>query len=166
MLDIKLIRENPDIVRKDLEKRRDKDKIKWVDEILEMDEKWRRIKHDTDKWIHKKKEISEEINKKKKQFLDAVIEVLGLEGIEVCELDFRAFIRTTEAPVDLFVSRASLNLVELSRLFKPGCSYKNSKLIYWSSKDLEIDYKVERFVKGIHAYKNANKQRNLVILGL
>ncbi|WP_297477134.1 hypothetical protein, partial [Thermococcus sp.] len=41
MLDIKLIRENPDVVRKDLIKRGETDKLAWIDEILELDRKWR-----------------------------------------------------------------------------------------------------------------------------
>jgi len=30
MLDMKFIRENPEIIKKDLEKREDPDKIKWI----------------------------------------------------------------------------------------------------------------------------------------
>ncbi len=41
MLDIKLIRENPEIVKNDLKKRRDLEKIGWVDELLDYDKKWR-----------------------------------------------------------------------------------------------------------------------------
>ena len=39
MLEIKFIREHPDIVRKDLKKREDSEKLKWVDEILKLDPK-------------------------------------------------------------------------------------------------------------------------------
>jgi hypothetical protein len=41
MLDIKLIRENPDLVKGDLIKRGEIEKLKWIDEILELDRKWR-----------------------------------------------------------------------------------------------------------------------------
>ena len=34
MLDIKLIRENPDAVRKDLKKRGDSEKLGWLDELI------------------------------------------------------------------------------------------------------------------------------------
>lgn len=41
MLDIKLIRENPEIMKNDLKKRRDLEKTRWVDELLDYDKKWR-----------------------------------------------------------------------------------------------------------------------------
>ena len=41
MLDIKLIRENPATVKKDLEKRNDKEKLAWVDDLLQKDEEYR-----------------------------------------------------------------------------------------------------------------------------
>jgi seryl-tRNA synthetase len=37
MLDIKLIRENPDIIRKDLQKRMKPEKLALVDELLKME---------------------------------------------------------------------------------------------------------------------------------
>jgi len=43
MLDIKLIRENPEIVKNDLRKRGELEKIKWVDELLVHDKKWREL---------------------------------------------------------------------------------------------------------------------------
>jgi seryl-tRNA synthetase len=41
MLDIKLIRENPDIVRKDLEKRGDKERLEYLKELIKHDREWR-----------------------------------------------------------------------------------------------------------------------------
>lgn len=64
MFDIKLIRDNPDIVRADLEKRKYDNKI--LDEIIEKDRQWRQVKFDLQKLVQRKNEISKEINKKKK----------------------------------------------------------------------------------------------------
>jgi seryl-tRNA synthetase len=64
MLDIKLIRENPKIV-KESEKKRGKDP-KVVDGLLKLDEQWRKAKFQEDKIRSGRNKISEEINKAKK----------------------------------------------------------------------------------------------------
>ena len=43
MLDIKLIRENPDVARKDVEKRQDEEKMKLLEEIITWDVEWRSL---------------------------------------------------------------------------------------------------------------------------
>jgi len=65
MLDINLIRKNPEVVRKN-QKRSGKDKDK-VDEILKLDKEWRELKTNLDSLRSKRNQISEEINKIKKQ---------------------------------------------------------------------------------------------------
>lgn len=67
MLDINLIREKPETVRKDLKKRGDSEKLKWVDEILKKDKKWRDLKQELDRLRGKRNEISLKINKSKKE---------------------------------------------------------------------------------------------------
>ena len=64
MLDIKLVRETPDLV-KSSEKRRGNDPNN-VDEVLKFDEKWRSILKELEKLKHKRNVVSEEINKAKK----------------------------------------------------------------------------------------------------
>jgi seryl-tRNA synthetase len=41
MLDIKLIREKPELVRKDLEKRGDRKKLEWLKDLIKYDKEWR-----------------------------------------------------------------------------------------------------------------------------
>lgn len=67
MIDINLLREKPEIVRKDLKKRGDSEKLKWVDEILKMDKKWRDVKGKADKLRSQRNELSMAINKAKKE---------------------------------------------------------------------------------------------------
>jgi len=67
MLDIKLVRDNPQIVKDDLAKRGDLDKVKWVDELLEHDKKWRELKKKIDKLRGKHNKITEEISRLKKE---------------------------------------------------------------------------------------------------
>lgn len=41
MLDIRLIREKPELVRKDLEKRGDSEKLEWLKDLIKYDKEWR-----------------------------------------------------------------------------------------------------------------------------
>jgi seryl-tRNA synthetase len=61
MLDIKLIRENPELVRKNLKKRHDPEKIKLLDELIDKDEKWRKGLKELDALRRKRNEITREI---------------------------------------------------------------------------------------------------------
>ena len=65
MLDIKLIRENPEIVKESQKKRNLP--IEDVDKVLETDKKWRELKEEVDNLRNKRNKISEEINKAKKE---------------------------------------------------------------------------------------------------
>ncbi|MBO8174369.1 MAG: serine--tRNA ligase [Thermococcus sp.] len=66
MLDIKLIRENPEIVKKDLIKRGELEKLKWIDEILELDKKWRENLRKINQLRRERNRIAVEIGKRKK----------------------------------------------------------------------------------------------------
>jgi len=70
MLDIKLIREHPEIVKKDLKKRREEGKIKWVDDLLRHDKKWRELIQETNNLRRKRNIITEEIAQLKKKKKD------------------------------------------------------------------------------------------------
>jgi len=71
MLDINLIRNNPEVVRSDLEKRGDKEKLLWIDEILELDREWRKLKSKTDELRHRRNKVALEIGILKKEGKDA-----------------------------------------------------------------------------------------------
>jgi len=64
MLDINLVREQPDLLKKN-EKKRNKD-IKVVDVILKLDEQWRTALKEVETLKHTRNVVSEEINKAKK----------------------------------------------------------------------------------------------------
>ncbi len=70
MLDIKLIREKPELVKKDLKRRRDEEKIKWVDNLLENDRKWRQSIQKINNLRHKRNIITKEIAQLKKKGRD------------------------------------------------------------------------------------------------
>lgn len=67
MLDLKFIRENPDIVRKDLHKRNDKEKLEWLDDLLRSDIEHRKLLQENQSLRQRRNIITDEINKLKKQ---------------------------------------------------------------------------------------------------
>ncbi|MBN2422806.1 serine--tRNA ligase [Candidatus Woesearchaeota archaeon] len=70
MLDIRLIRETPDIVRKNLEKRDSAAMIKKLNELIELDKNWRAAKQDAEELKHQRNILSSEIALLKKQGKD------------------------------------------------------------------------------------------------
>ena len=58
MLDIKFIRENTDIVKKDLERRKDEEKLKMVDELLEKDKEYRELLQAEQELRHKRNDLT------------------------------------------------------------------------------------------------------------
>ena len=81
MLDIKLIRENPDIVRKDLKKRRKTEKIALLDELLKRDRKWRRLLTEVNNLRHRHNIVTAQIAEKKKRGEEASKEILEAKEI-------------------------------------------------------------------------------------
>ncbi len=67
MLDIKLIREKPELVRADLKRRRDNEKLKWLEDLIKIDKEWRPIKQEVEKLRHRRNELTLEITKSKKE---------------------------------------------------------------------------------------------------
>src|SRR3989338_5242834 len=70
MLDIRFIRENPEVVRKDLQKRNDKEKLAWLDDILKSDINYRKLLQENQSLRQRRNEITEEINVLRKQGKD------------------------------------------------------------------------------------------------
>lgn len=103
-----------------------------------------------------------EVTMKKVRFLERVIQELNLEKIEICTLDWRTFLRKKFYPIDLFVSRASLQPDELLRIFKPSSPYKDSSLIYWASKDWAPSSEVEPYIAQEISYKMHHKTRRFI----
>lgn len=61
MIDIKLLRENPDLVRENIKKKFQDDKLVLVDEVLELDEKLRSYKTEGDRLRSERNKTSKEI---------------------------------------------------------------------------------------------------------
>ncbi len=105
-----------------------------------------------------------EVTGKRRKFLQAVIDELGLEGIEICDLDFCTFVRTTEAQgVDLVLARASLDPVELCRMVSPISPYNSATLVYCAAQEYEVPAKIEKYFDCELAYEIKRKKRKLVL---
>ena len=61
MIDIKFLRENPDIVKQNIKNKFQDDKLPLVDEVIEFDAKSRQAKQDADALRASRKSISKEI---------------------------------------------------------------------------------------------------------
>src|SRR3989344_123212 len=71
MIDIKLVRENKELVKKNIKKKFQENKLPLVDEIRELDEKWRELKTKSDSLRAERNTISKQINEAKKAGKDA-----------------------------------------------------------------------------------------------
>ena len=70
MLTIKFIRENVDKIRENIKYLGQDEKLSSVDELLSLDEQWRKDKKEVDELRHQRNKVSESINKAKKEGKD------------------------------------------------------------------------------------------------
>jgi len=71
MLDIRFVRASPEIVKADLKKRNDTEKIAWVDDLLAKDARSRELKVETDQIRQRRNTIARDINAARKAGQDA-----------------------------------------------------------------------------------------------
>ncbi len=67
MIDINLIRENPKLIKKNIEKRFQEKKLSLVEGVLKLDTKWRKLKYKGDELRSERNKISKKINDLKKK---------------------------------------------------------------------------------------------------
>lgn len=66
MIDIKFVRENPGLVKANIKKKFQNDKVKLVDDVLKLDGNWRKLKFKEDKLRGERNSVSKKINELKK----------------------------------------------------------------------------------------------------
>jgi len=81
-LDIKLIRENPELVRNNLMKREDPENLRILDELIDYDKKWRQLLTRLNELRHERKLVTTEIALLKKKGKDASEELSRAKGID------------------------------------------------------------------------------------
>lgn len=105
-----------------------------------------------------------EVQEKRRLFLQEVIQKLQLSECEVCPLDWRTFLRSTNGLVDLFLARASLRPDELLRAFASYSAYRHAKIIYWAAQTYTVDHSLRGYCAAEMAYQVGDKKRKLVLL--
>lgn len=82
MLDIKIFRETPDVIRDNLKKRGwTVDQISMVDEVIESDALWRKSRQEADALKHQRNVVTQEIADAKKQGQDIAPKVQAMKDI-------------------------------------------------------------------------------------
>jgi len=91
MLDIKLIRDYPEIVEKNLQKRGEPEKLEMLHELIEYDKQWRNTLTKASELRHQRKLITSEIATLKKQKKDASKQIEKAKTIpqEIKELEIK-----------------------------------------------------------------------------
>jgi seryl-tRNA synthetase len=82
MLDIKLIRENPEFVKNNLAKRGNPENIKMLDALIELDREWRQNLTKLNDLRHERKMMTSEIGKLKKAGKNAAEEVEKAKSLD------------------------------------------------------------------------------------
>ncbi len=116
MLDIKLIREHPETVKKNLKKRKEDDKIKWVEDLLKHDKRWRELIQKTNDLRRKRNVITQEIAqlmKKKKDVKTKMKEVKAIPGQ----------IKKLEAQANDYGKKAKTILMKLPNILHESVPY-------------------------------------------
>jgi len=81
MLDIRIFRENSELVKNDLAKRGDQEKIRWVDEILGYDRKRRELIAQVDNLRHLRNVVTDEIARLQRRGEDASTKLAEAKSI-------------------------------------------------------------------------------------
>jgi len=116
MLDIKLIRDDPELVRRNLERRHDSEKLKMLDALIEDDARWREQVTEVNRLRRRRNEISSEIAKVMKENGDASSLREEAGGIPKLIVD-------AETERDVYARRVNDALMRLPNLLHESVPY-------------------------------------------
>ena len=63
MIDIRLIRENPELVKENIKKKFQDEKLHFIEDVKKKDEEWRKLKFEADNLRKERNKVSEQIKK-------------------------------------------------------------------------------------------------------
>ena len=81
MLDIHFVRENPAAVRRDLKKRKQPEKLKWLEDLLKKDMQWRKLRAEIESQRHSRNLLTKEVMQLKSQKKDISKKVKETKGV-------------------------------------------------------------------------------------
>ena len=70
MIDIKILRENPELVKDNIKKKGQNEKLPLVEKIIDSDKHWRNSRVEADNLRAERNKISEQINQAKKELIN------------------------------------------------------------------------------------------------
>jgi len=82
MLDLRLLRENPDLVRKNIERRQDPDKVRLLDKVIEYDKVWRGLTTKLNGLRREKNRVSNSVSMLLREGKEASQQMAEGEGIQ------------------------------------------------------------------------------------
>ena len=115
-MDIKLIRENPEAVRRNLERRHDPEKLALLDQLIAADESWRELTTRVNRLRRRRNEISAEVGRLIKEGKDA--SALRREAAEIPGL-----IREAEEERGRYEEQVRYALMRLPNLLHESVPY-------------------------------------------
>jgi seryl-tRNA synthetase len=116
MLDIRLIRENPQKVRENLARRRDPEKLELLDHVIEVDKRWRELTQKVNELRHKRNEISAQIGQTIKEGGD--VSSLKTEAAKI-----PSQLTELESEMSLFEEELHYGLMRLPNLLHESVPY-------------------------------------------
>jgi seryl-tRNA synthetase len=105
MLDIKLIRENPELIRKNLIKRGEPENLKMLDKLIDYDKNWRQLLTKLNELRHERRLITTEIAALKKKGKDAHKKLSKARGIDAEVTALQSQVRGCEEKVHYYLMR-------------------------------------------------------------
>lgn len=162
MLDINLIRSNPELVRKNLEKRKQPEYLKQLDEFLKLDKEWRLKKSELDVLRAERNKLSKEISELKKAGKNA--DSLLKKTSAVAES-----IKKNESDVESLQKSSESLLMRLPNLLHDSVPYgkddtENFEVRKWG-KIKKFDFELKSHVELIENLGLADFERSAKISG-
>ncbi len=105
MLDIKLIRKDHEVIKRDLEKRGDAEKLDWVDDLVSKDVEYRELLVSVEKLRSSRNKLSLEIGEAKKQGKDASQLMQEAKGIPEKIRQAEEKMKNAKEKVDFYLMR-------------------------------------------------------------
>ncbi len=113
MLDVKLLRENPDAISQDLLKRNMADRLPQVDEAIEDDKEWRRFKRLAEELRHRQNQLTAEVSALKREGRDIGTKLDEVRGIP-------EEIKRLESEADQRLARLEDRLMRFPNILDPS----------------------------------------------
>ena len=131
MIDVKLIRKNPELVKKNLQKRNDPEVLRLLEEFIEYDESWRRAQTKLNELRRKRNKISQLIGQLKKQSQDITEALREAEKIQ-------EMVKEASVEVREYRTRSRSILMRIPNLLHESVPYgedetENAEIRRWGS---------------------------------